>query len=315
MSQKNIKINFYTSGQDNKQPVILNKLAFEHAWSSTFSQNINAIMQFDRGISVNTTKKLKFKIFNYNSTTKTYFGYIGTERDALLPSIFNTTLGTESDISLNVDDEVVEKCFFMYYEEHDILSFNQNHIGPRVDDLNYVLGQIKGPSEDFEPIWRTNALQTLLTGNAIIKSAEITIAVPRNFCFANLNLSTTWSNDILDMMDKNGMSRLKLSFSSRASTKKSGLSYLSSTIKEGIAELVSVFGNIGTSASSPRLEKADVLPAGKQKSSLLDKEISSTQTVKVIKGYPTLADIQTALVMAFNQNVNDLRAYFMTNRS
>lgn len=315
MKQKNIKINFFLSGQSNKQKAISNNLAFSKIWTEKFSKDLNLILLYDRKIGVDTVKKIKFKIFSYSQNNKTYFGYVGIEREALLPSVFNSTTQTESDFVLNNDDEVVEKSYFIYHSDTDILSFHQNHLGPRVEDLNFVLEEINDHSEDFEPIWRKDALQKLLNGESVIKTAEITIAIPRNFNYASINLTNPWCNNIIDMMDKNGMSRLRLNFSGRAASKKSALGYLSSSIVNGIAEFVSVFGNISPSKSSPKLEKAEVLPVGGTKNSLLDKEISSTQVVTVIKGYPTLTDIENSIRRAFDSQSDDLKPYFKNSRS
>ncbi|ALQ07609.1 DUF6731 family protein [Pseudoalteromonas fuliginea] len=310
--KKNLTASFYISGQDNKSQSITTAEHFKEAYSRHCKLDcITKREPISRPILGNTNRDMNFRIDSYDSTTKSYFGYIAVARDTFLPSMYNKTLQTETDFVLEDDQFVYERSYFLYYEDADILVFNNNRLGPRPDDLSYALTHdVAGTTIDFESIWNQKELQDVLRKGQSVKKCSVTVALPRNFKESQLDLQKSFSKTIVQMMSANGMSRLKLDFWGRASNNKSTLGYLSHDVAEGLMEFIDKFGN-KQKATDPEIKKAELQPVGEgQKSeNLLSQELKYKTTVDVEKGYPKFHDVKWALMKAYNSNIDTLKQY------
>ncbi|MGL5668773.1 MAG: hypothetical protein ACRDD9_21930 [Shewanella sp.] len=319
---KSVKVTFFVTGQADKSKPVETPSLFKHVWNTHFLPQVLSKKQdptFERkGVFDTGNKDLVLWIDSFESRADEpyYFGYVGVLRDTTLPTIYNRKTEIDSNIILSESDEILEKSYFLYYPTLDLLVFNQNHIGPRADDLAFMLYKLSGMSlMSFEPIWRNQELKSMLEDGSTLKRATLTIALPRSFKEANLNLSNNWSADMIKMMSASGMNRLTLQFWGRASTRKSEKGYIRDVVKEGFLELIKKCSGNSTRKDSPMLKKAEIQLKDSKPENLLSQELNTKVNVTVVGGYPTPSDMTQALIVAKIRCQDELRPYLIPDKA
>lgn len=170
-SKKKVKVHFYITGQSNKSNPLETPDMFLRLWQNKFSTENSEVLFVERSTNSDAPKRnLALLISEYDSDAKFYFGYVGIMRDTMLPSIINKETKLDSKIPLSAHDEVIEKSYFLYYPETDILVFNSNHLGPKVDDLSYILFKTTNCNLiRFEPIWKSSHMKEILESGSSLK--------------------------------------------------------------------------------------------------------------------------------------------------
>jgi len=252
-------------------------------------------------------KGLKVVLLEKDEFSKSFFGYVSWRRHSLLPFIEDET-GLERTIQLGDTDSVVERTYFIYYYNSDLLALTLNHLGPKVNDVSFALYQ-QGGLENirFEAIWKEEDVKDLLETGNVLRSVDLTIAAPRNFNKANYNFENNLTKDIVNMVVGMGGTYLKLNLRGRARTKKEGFSYLSGMVRDAVKELVELFPR---GAGGLKIKKADVTePSNSKPKSLLEQVLIGKKTINVIGGYPTESDIKIAMIAAKIDNGTYLSQY------
>lgn len=301
---KKVKVTFFITGQEDKAQDIPTKTMFSNIWKSQAKKSLTGSKT-----DSNSNRELVLSLITYNSKNKFYLGYISIFRDSILPTIYNTTTSQEKNIQIDNTEEIQEKSYFIYFEDEDILVFQQNHLGPRPDDLAFMLYKSSNlQTIHFSPIWKYAHIKQVLEKGSIIKKCNLTIALPRKFKDINLDLDSNWGSDIIKMMSKNGMSKINLTFWGRASISKSKAGYIATEVKEGLKEFIEKF-SISSREDSPKINKADVVLTDGNSESLLDKELSTTFEVPVSNGYPASKDLYKELYAAKFRLNKEIQAY------
>ncbi|HDM8048125.1 TPA: hypothetical protein P0E07_001197 [Vibrio fluvialis] len=314
-TKKKVSINFFITGQEDRSKAINTPDQFKKIWINKFATDKSPFFE-TRQVS-NEKRDIVLSIIDFDVQANFYFGYVGKLRNTTLPTKFNKQNLLEENISLGQEDEIMEKSYFIYYASLDILVFHYNHLGPRADDLAYMLYRSTGlTSVHFSSIWKDAEVKSLLEDGAVIKSGAISLAIPRQFDESSLDLSNNWSSSVLKMMSDTGMSSMTIKFRSRASTKKSGVSYMVDEFKGGMKELLDRFGgNRKAHKSEPSIRKAEIWTTdGKSRQSLLDQDLKNTQEVRVQAGYPTVPDMRQSLIHAKIACNDTLKQYYFDKR-
>lgn len=315
---KEIKMTFFISGQESKQDDLLAPVVLKELWENNFSDITKRapiqVSKLDSKKAKNTTelitKSFIVSLEDYDRDADYYFGYIGVFRDTVLPSVWNKLQKKDSNIALEMDDEILEKSYFIYYATSDLLVFHQNHLGPTADDLAYALSEKIEEKISFDPIWKNADLKSLLEKDSLLKNGSITLALPRKFDSSNFNLTNAWSENIIKMMSDSGMSKMTVNFWGRAGTRKNQKGYISDTVKEGMNELLSKFHMGSERKNEPKITKAEAqLTSHGKRESLLNQDLSTRQSITVIRGYPDKNEIKKALIMGKISKNNDLKMY------
>ncbi|ANT69181.1 hypothetical protein [Aeromonas hydrophila] len=309
--EKKVKVGFYITGQDDKRKKITTPDLFVKVWNDFFSDALTRKPVSEKmNIGEASIKDLVLFMDEYDTKENVFFGYIGVFRDSILPTIFSKTNGLDKNIPLEDSDEILEKNYFMYYMEKDILVFQQNRLGPRADDLAYFLFKATHQSRvSFESIIRGEDMRSLLEHGSVLKNAQITIALPRHFEPGSFELENSWASHIIKMMSDSGMSRINLQVWGRARVKKSEQNYIVDNIKDGLRELLSKC-TLGTGDSRiPWIPKAEAQVENNERKNLINKELTETPSVMVEKGYATRDRIKLALVLAYTRQENELAMY------
>jgi hypothetical protein len=313
--KKELKVTFFITGQENKSKSIITGELFDSTWEkfNADTNKVNALTD-TKPLGENRGKKLVLKLNEYDKKEEIYFGFIGIYRNTILPTVFNKKSHDDSNIPLTEDDEILEKSYFLYYVQQDILVFHQNHLGPRADDLAYMLFKFNELDRvHFDPIWKKNNVKELLETNNVMKKGTITLALPRNFNEAELDLSNNWNKEVIGMMSRTGMSRMSINFWGRASTKKGNLGYLVNDVKKGVQELVSKF-SVSERTNQPILHKASIQINGGGVESLLEQELSTKVDIAVENGYPKTIIVKQGLHRAKLKCKDSLNAYIVGNK-
>ena len=303
---KQIKINYFITGQSDKSQSIRTPDIFKNVWNEHFKKD-NADIFFDtkKRESEKSQRELALFISEFDTDANFYFGYIGIFRDTILPTILDKDTKQDSKIVLKANDEILEKSYFLYYPKDDILVFHQNHVGPKSEDLSYMLFVASGLERVyFDPIWKSNHMREVLESGHSLHRGYLTLALPRNYATLNFNFENQFCDEVIGMMSRTGMTRLKLEFAGRASRKKDIAGYLFDDIKHGLKEFITKFSDGGKASL---VQKAEAQLVGQSKENLLDQELTSEMSITAVNGYPEPAEIKKTLVTA--KAMEDLSAY------
>ncbi|MFQ2659373.1 hypothetical protein ACK3ZC_09500 [Aeromonas caviae] len=203
-----------------------------------------------------------------------------------------------------------ERSYFCYFPDDDILVFQENLIGAKISDLEYILfkncASGKG-SFTFESIWRSGAVNALLNNKCTLKKVELSIALPRKFNISDMEIDNPWASRIIDMMSNVGMSRINLVFFGRASTKKSVAGYISDSVGESIKYMLEKFG---TTDNAPRLKKAKLTPSRDgDPINLLDEKVKVVVRLACENGYENMNDVFNKMKIAKQSKNDELEIY------
>jgi len=255
-------------------------------------------------------KKLKIAFLNKDVVANYYFGYMSCSREEYLLPYIGDEHWNEQNIPLDDKKYIVERTYFLYYYESDILVLTQNHLGPKESDLAYLLysqsGQ-PGANFSFQAIWKGETVRELLETGSTLRSCEIVLAAPRNFNVTSYQLNSSFSKELVEMMVGLGGTHLKLSLRGRASGKVSVKSYLADGVKEGLKELLEKIPTI--------VKKAAVTePKNPNEKNLLDQVLISEKNIYTVHGYGTDSDVFQALISAKIDNKEYLKKYDISNK-
>lgn len=308
MSRK-ISLGFYITGQNEQSHPIITGEAFKAAEEHYKNIILGGKQPW---IDKVDDKKIKLSMLTYKEEFKAYFGAIARYRDEALPFIENTNTREERKIKIGPEDEVVERSYFAYFEEEDILVFQENMLGAKPSDLAYSLQKNTDANiESFETIWKSNTVKKLLETDTYLKKVDITIAIPRRFELSNFDLSSQINKDILSMMNNTGSSRLAMTFFGRASTKKSKLPYLSPEIKSAIKEMLERFTpNKLKGTEIPALSKAKLKgTSAESEVNLLDEKLRYRATLSSNRGYADDKEVFDTIVKGKHAHESVLKIY------
>lgn len=307
-STKQVKVNYFITGQSDKSQPIRTPDIIKSVWDANFNTtNPEILFEIQKRETEKNDRNLALFISEFDTDANFYFGYVGIVRDTMLPSILNKSTKRDSNIELSVNDEILEKSYFLYYPKDDILVFHQNHLGPKSEDLSYMLFRASGFERVyFDPIWKSGHMRDVLESGNLLHRGYLTLALPRNFSVLNLNFENQFCDEVIGMMSRTGMTRLKLEFAGRASRKKDISGYLFDDIKHGLKEFITRFSN-GNDAQL--VEKAEAQLVGQKKENLLGQELSASMSINVINGYPEPVEIRKTLVNAKVKVREELLAY------
>ncbi|CNF12358.1 hypothetical protein [Yersinia enterocolitica] len=299
---RRVRVGFFTGNGSKRDGTSAAKLAFEQMTTVT-------PLNFPIIYTTETQNRgLKLVILEKDSIQNSYFGYISWRRDCLLPFIEDGETGSERTIPLNEKDSVVERTYFIYYFETDLLVMTLNHLGPKVGDFSFLLYNQTGMHNiTFEAIWKQERMKELLEDGNILRSFDLTIAAPRDFNKSNYIFENSLTKDIVDMVVGMGGSHLRLNMRGRIRPKKSGFNYLKTSVTDAIRELIELFPKGSGGLLIKRIDVTE--PSNTTPKSLLDQVLIGTKTIIVNSGYPSVSDIRTAMISAKIENKDYLAQY------
>ncbi|MGL6427783.1 hypothetical protein [Aeromonas hydrophila] len=306
---KNITLGFYISGQENQQLKLNTSQYFENA-RAHYEQVVLAV-QTPWVEDIGDGREIKLSTVIKDTKTGVFQGVISKKRTETLPYVGSSKDHRDRKIDLKDYEDVWERSYFSYFPADDILVFQENIIGPKVSDLEYVLFKRCADLDKgftFEAIWKSSAIKQLLNGKSTFKKVELSIALPRKFNIQDFDIDDPWTENMLDMMNNTGMSKLNIVFFGRASQSRGGVGYIKETVGLSIKKMMESFG---LAKNTPQLKKAKLLPSGgdAQEVNLLDEKLRAKIRLACNNGYEDENDVFNKIYIAKKSNEAELNAY------
>lgn len=301
---KKLRIGFYTSSSGTVRSPSLARAAISNLYSTCVNVTGN---YFD---TTYRNKKLKIAFLNKDDNAKYYFGYMSCSREEFQLPYIGDEHWNEHNIPLDDKKYIVERTYFLYYFDSDILVLTQNHLGPKDSDLSYLLysqsGQ-PGNNFSFQAIWKQDSVRELLETGSTLRSCDLVLAAPRNFDVTNYQLDSAFSKDLVQMMVGLGGTHLKLNLRGRASGRVKVKGYLSDIVKDGLKELLEKVPFI--------VKKAAVTePKDTSEKNLLDQVLIAEKNIYTTNGYGSDSDVLQSMISAKIDNYNYLNQYDISQK-
>ena len=140
------------------------------------------------------------------SRPKSYAGQFRKFRTNDLPEI-GTAGGSAAQLALSDKEGVVEKNFFVYYKEHQILGWHRNGHASSAKQLATFLSSLWGTKVTIDPVLQPDAVKRLLRGDIDLKKVELTIPRPTS---RDLYPDDDYGKGILELLNRSGADSLQL---------------------------------------------------------------------------------------------------------
>ncbi|EIO0270016.1 hypothetical protein LO043_002882 [Salmonella enterica] len=300
---KGLRIGFYTGSENmrSSRPTVIAN-AFEALYAKCESSPDRAhFLEFGE-------RHLKIQFIEKDSVSNTFFGYISRKRNGAHLAYISDESWVEEKIPLIGSKVLTERTFFLYYPATDLLVLSLNHLGPKHNDLAYMLFNTISSPISFEAIWRQESIKELLETGSALRSCELSLAIPRNLNETSYDLSGVFAKQVIAMAKGTASSHLTLLLRGQSPIKKKMKGWLTADVKESIKELLEKFpsGDGGL-----EVEKADVVVQGdRKKKSLVDQVLTLKKLVLIQNdGYTADSDVKAAMIQAKLENSRYLSHY------
>lgn len=119
------------------------------------------------------------------------------------------SIGEDAEqIELDDDEGLIEKNFFVYYEQNDLLAWHRNSHSSGVNQFIKLLSTVAGVRVTASPIIQSDAVARLMSGAVELKKIEFTLPRPTN---PQLYPDDDFGTTIVGMMNDADADSLKIS--------------------------------------------------------------------------------------------------------
>ncbi|MED0060465.1 hypothetical protein RCU70_04180 [Escherichia marmotae] len=119
------------------------------------------------------------------------------------------SIGEDAEqIELDDDQGLIEKNFFVYYEQNDLLAWHKNAHSSGINQFVNFLSSVAGVKVTAGPIIQSDAIARLMSGDVELKKIEFTLPRPTN---PQLYPQDDFGSTILSMMNSADADSLKIS--------------------------------------------------------------------------------------------------------
>lgn len=291
-SKKVHHIEFYTGqvGADGKDGLVSNLLGKIHQLTEPYVVTINDIEYEIRDLQE----------FGDGSS---YRGYFAKYRLDDLPHA-GTPGGRERELALASDEGLIEKNYFIFYRQNELLAFQRNGHASNTNALGQFFSIFSNETVTFNPVLQPEPMKRLMSDKITTKSLSLSIARPTNPKLFN---GKKWSSDLLNVLSGSGGSRIRLDISSDGRSQDPTERQLHHRLRGAVAEFV----REGT-ASVARFEVEDddgrVHPID-----LIADRLVSPQTVRMDGRYPDSNAMYNAINTARNDCSEAIKEIFGEN--
>lgn len=226
-----------------------------------------------------------------------YAGQFRKFRTTDLPEI-GTAGGNAKELALDDDEGVVERNFFVYYKEHQLLGWCRNGHANTASQFASFLGQLWGTKVSIGPVLEPDAVRRLMSGNVDLK--KVTLSIPRPTS-RDLYPEEDFSNGTLALLNKSGADSLHLILS--IDTRRSDTDgKLSAHWKRALAEFTSLGA---TTARAIVYEDGVEHPID-----LIADRVSSRQGIETNARFPPSGTMYAAIDAARDECKGAIHDYF-----
>jgi len=219
-------------------------------------------------------------------------GVFGKWRNNVMPEQANAE-GKEADVRLRPGYGLVEKNFFVYYTDQNLLLYQRNASGSHPSKFQAYFSQLAGSPIGLEPILTRDSYQRVLNGGEP-KWVEISVQPPKDPDF----YGDEWTSDAMRLLNGAGAHLARI----RMSASRAGDAHLLGRIKDAVVDV----------ARSGRARVARIrLEEDNEPIDLIADRIIESITVELNeKGRPNPDDIFAAIAALRDKRKDDLKTFF-----
>lgn len=171
-----------------------------------------------------------FQIKNVVRNENVIHGVFVKFRENDLPHIGNRTSLEEKDIELLEGEGLIEKNYFLYDLQLDVITFQVNSAACNIYQVAQLFTALLGETVSFNPILTLDAAERLLSNDIRPTKLQLSVAAPRN---PQLYNSNDFSSNVMQLMTSTEGASISLTISANAQG--GGLrQVLSDTVKTGM---------------------------------------------------------------------------------
>lgn len=143
--------------------------------------------------------------------------------------------GAERDLDLAEDEGLVEKNFFHYYPERQLLLYQKQGMGSSVTRLGKYLSQCCGETLAFDPLLQPDPMRRLMRGSVHARVLSIRLARPTN---PAMYPADDWNHHLMAVLAGAGAMTLSLEVRGDGRTADPDRRFLSNRLKRALSELL-----------------------------------------------------------------------------
>jgi hypothetical protein len=245
-----------------------------------------AEQRYTKSIDING---VKYEFRDLSKEGQCVRGYVSRLRYSDLPHAAAPG-GTERELALAEDEGLIEKNYFRYYAERNLLVFQHHGYGTTTYQLSNYLAQLFSETITMNPIIQADAMQRIMSNDIKPKMLELSISKPS----AKFVPETDFSKEAMEMMNSSNGLRLYLRVSLGRS-KEGKKRYLANIIKDSVSELFET--GILSVARLNVSEDGDTHPID-----LISDRITAMINVQTNGRYPVASSVYRELEDAWNSN-------------
>jgi len=295
MPSKNYNFDFYECKTFNSSANAVPKTSFEilNGMFTRFGQGDSTVKQIGSN---------SYELRHIESTVYGFKGIIGKHRQNDLPHAA-VIGGDEREISLEANENLLEKAYFTYHSDYSVLIIQRNHLCISSNNMGKYLTE-SAYVTSLNPVIEPADLQWLMNNHVQIRSAEFAIARPTNPELFN-DIEHDFNNSIISTLNGTGTAQLNITLRGNARSDVAEERYLASTVKGALRELQSKFD---VKKAKLLLENDDTLIT--HPVDLVSDRLLYNKQIEVEGRYPPTFEMWTALDEAREEKQSELENYF-----
>lgn len=221
----------------------------------------------------------------WDDKTRCLTGVFAKFRTNDIPHIGASGSSKEREIDLAPNEGLIEKNFFRYYEEREILVYQGNGNGSQHTKMATYLTDSLGETVVFNPILQPDAAKRLMKGDAVPRVVELSYARPTN---PNLHSDDVFTDEALELLRQSNAATAHV----RLSVGRDKGGRLSESIKAGVSHLMSA-----THVTVARFE----LDGQTQPIDLIADRVKGKISVEMLGRYPSPSSAYTQLEAIYHE--------------
>ncbi|WP_300523254.1 hypothetical protein [Alcanivorax sp.] len=226
-----------------------------------------------------------------------YFGQFRKFRNEDLPEV-GSAGSAGRDIDLEDDEGIIEKNFFAFFRQHNILAWHMNGHGSTPNQFAKVLSEIWSCRVSIDPVVGSDALRRLMNGGTILTGLSLSIPRPTN---PDIYLESEFGRDTLNLLNGSGGDSLKLAINvdARRGDSEGGLV---NEWKAALRDLLRI---------DVRNARATVNEGGFEDTiNLIADRVQSTQQAETDSKFPSSRVMNDLIIAARNECNESITEYF-----
>ncbi|KHS67328.1 hypothetical protein RC77_13985 [Pectobacterium brasiliense] len=203
-----------------------------------------------------------------------------------------------SPIPLEEDEGIIERNFFVYYSQHNIIGWHRNHLAGGMSRFTAFLSTIFSTSVKAAPLLGKEAIAMLMKGDVNMKKLTLTLPRPRN---PELYPDTDFSQKTLQLLGAAGADTMQVVMGINTRRGDSD-----GRLKQGIKFAMQELVDLGARKAVIEVFEADgvVHPID-----LIADRIVSKQSIPTDARFPPAGTMYRLIDTAYDENRESINAY------